>query len=523
MEASSAVVDYVAQLPAAAMAALLVVVLLAAQWVWMMWVARDGMPGPVPIPLLGTMTPWNGFAGPSVFHKSVMGSVKRYGPVHRIWAGSDPLMIVGDPAQLQRVLVSSMEVFDRSKKEIDRFSELLRGGIILEPNGPGWRRQRQGLAPAFRHEALQRMVPVLAGNAVRMARRMAGAAVAAPDGAVDVVAEAWRITFDTICHIAMGCEFPPPPGSPPGTRSEELVAFDEACEHCQWRYFMPLAYWKLWRSPGERRYLAAVAKLHQAVEDEIDARQAGKGSGDGSDVLTHLLKDWKTESGKWMTRRDVVQQVITLLFAGHDTTACMLAYAMYYLAKYPDVQRRAAAEVLDALGPLDESTRGAEGKGQEGGDVGVDAKLSLPYVTAIIQETLRLRPSVPGRSRELTEDTELAGYKAKKGDHFVFTPLAIHLNEDLWPDPLRFDPERFMPGAPRRHALAYVPFGAGKRRCLGENMALLEGRIVLATMLRRFDLELAPGECHGAEDVMALTLKPGGPIRLVLKPRGKSE
>jgi cytochrome P450 len=132
---------------------------------------------------------------------------------------------------------------------------------------------------------------------------------------------------------------------------------------------------------------------------------------------------------------------------------------------------------------------------------------NLKYLKAIIKETLRLYPSAPSRSRELTEDEEIMGYKLPKGSVIAFNTWIIHRNPKLWPNPETFDPERFTNQAldDQRHPLSWIPFGYGTRRCIGENLAILEATVVLATLFQKFHFQIDPS--LKVETMLTLTMK----------------
>jgi cytochrome P450 len=252
---------------------------------------------------------------------------------------------------------------------------------------------------------------------------------------------------------------------------------------------------------GEDRRLAeAIALLDERVQRMIDQRRAGEPR---PDLLGRLLQARDEDNGARMSDRQVRDEILTLFVAGHETTATALAWCLYLLARHPEIHAAARAEA-DALGrpPRYEDL----------------PKLRL--AAKVFKEALRMYTPFPMFDRLVAEDIEVGGHRVPAGSVLLIPPYAMHHRPDIWPDPERFDPERFRPEAEAaRSRHAFLPFSAGPRVCIGNHFALMEGPLVLATLLQRADLEL-PGaepiepEIHG-------TLRPRGgvPMRVKLRPR----
>jgi cytochrome P450 len=186
-------------------------------------------------------------------------------------------------------------------------------------------------------------------------------------------------------------------------------------------------------------------------------------------------------------------EVLTLLLAGHETSANALAWTLHELSRHPEVQDAAAAEARAVAGD---------------GPVTAELSRHLPLIDRILRESLRLHPPAWILSRRLEADEELGGELLPKGTYVFCPPYLVHRNPRHWPDPSRFDPDRFLQEPP---AHAWIPFGDGPRRCIGEHFAMMELRIVLATWLRRARFLPGPGEVR--EDA-SVTLRPRGGLTL---------
>jgi cytochrome P450 len=257
----------------------------------------------------------------------------------------------------------------------------------------------------------------------------------------------------------------------------------------------------LLRGEEGQRVKEAVAALDRCVQQMIDERRAAGPDGGRPDLLNRLLAARDAEDGGRMSDKEVRDEVLTLLIAGFETTASSLAWSLYLLARHPAAYRRVQAEA-DALG---RTPRGED-------------LPRLGYTLQVFKEALRLYPPSAIFSWEAYADVSIGGYHLPAGTIVFVSPYATHHRADLWPEPERFDPERFSPrseeGRPRH---AYFPFGAGPRVCIASHLALMEGPLVLATLLREVDLELAaPGPI---EPEFQATLRPRGGVPMRVRRR----
>lgn len=196
-----------------------------------------------------------------------------------------------------------------------------------------------------------------------------------------------------------------------------------------------------------------------------------------------------------------MDELVTFLIAGHDTTATALTAAAWLLGRHPDIQNAVAAE--------------AAARGD--GPLGVDDLADLPLTQRVLKEAMRLYPPAATVVRGAVTDTDVDGYRVPAGATALVGIWAIHRDPQLWPDPTRFDPDRFLPGAERaRDRWAWLPFGGGPRSCIGERFAMLEATIGLATLVRRFHIETR-GDALPV--TVPFTLTADGPIPATITPR----
>jgi cytochrome P450 len=262
-------------------------------------------------------------------------------------------------------------------------------------------------------------------------------------------------------------------------------------------------------TPGNLRYLRAVRDLDALVYRIIGERRAS--GEEARDVLGMLLAA-RDEAGSGMTDRQLRDEVMTLLLAGHDTTALALTWAFVLLAKHPEVNVRLHAQVDDVLG----------GRPPSSADVP-----RLQYAEHVIAETLRLYPTAWAIGREAVRDTQLGGERVSKGTTVIASPWVLHRDPRFFDEPQAFRPERWADGASpgsdgslaqRLPRFAYVPFGGGQRVCIGSSFAQLEATLLLATIVQRFRLELARPD-EPVDPLPVVTLRPRDPVPMQLTAR----
>ncbi|OUL34635.1 cytochrome P450 [Nostoc sp. T09] len=237
-------------------------------------------------------------------------------------------------------------------------------------------------------------------------------------------------------------------------------------------------------------------QVHDLLQAEITEKTTKQDEQRGSDVLS-LMMAARDENGQAMSDEELRDELLTILFAGHETTATTLAWAFYQIHQHPDVLEKLQHE-LDSLGENPNPMEIAQ----------------LPYLTAVTQETLRMYPVIPGLFPRITKSSmKIAGYQFDAETTFMPSIYLVHYREDLYPNAEQFKPERFL----GRHysASEYLPFGGGSRRCLGHALAQLEMKLVLATVLSKYQLSLAENKPVKVQR-RGFTLSPTGGVRMVM-------
>ncbi|MDA2894666.1 cytochrome P450 [Mycolicibacterium sp. BiH015] len=369
--------------------------------------------------------------------------------------------------------------------DIDALRMLGGDGLFTAYNHePNWQRAHDVLMPAFSQQAMRRYHSIMFDVADELVARWDERA--ATGETVDVSADTTRVTLETIGRCAAGYPFGCFDSEEVHPFVEHMVAGLQGSDRVGVlrETFLPTYFARR----AERPVRHHAAQMH-ALADEIIAERVRGGLGHHDDLLELML-------ASDLDRSNIRYQLINFLVAGHETTSGALSFALYFLSQHPDAAERVRAEVADVWGD----------------DVRPDFELiaKLRYVRRVFDEALRLQPTVPAYYRAAREDTVLAGvHPMRKGD-WVLTLLSVLHRDPRWgDDPDAFDPDRFEPERVRaRPAGLYKPFGTGPRSCIGRQFALHEAVLLLAVLLRRYELVADPD--YRLQVTQRLTLLPRG-------------
>lgn len=396
--------------------------------------------------------------------------------------------MVMDPGAIRRMLLEELDNYPKSIVT----KNLLRPAIgesLFIAEGAHWRWQRRTAAPVFSHRNVMNLAPIMSAAAERSAARVA----AAGPRAVDMAAEMVRTTFDVIADVTFS-----------GDGMFDVNAVHRGidayiAEAGKISLFDILGFPDWVPRPGRVMSGSTVAEMKRVADEAVEARRK-RGSEGVPDLLDLLLEGEDPETKRRMSTPELRDNLLTFIVAGHETTALTLGWSLYLCAYDQAVQDRARAEAQSVLG----------GRAATGEDVA-----RLPYIRQIIDEALRLYPPAGIISRTAQVADTLCGREIRPRDTVIIPIYALHRNHLLWPEPNRFDPDRF---ADRKtiERYAYLPFGDGPRICIGASFALQEAVIILATLLSRFRFTPVPG--RDPDPVMILTLRPQGGVWLMAEP-----
>lgn len=356
------------------------------------------------------------------------------------------------------------------------------GDGLLTSQDETWQRQKRFLQPLFTHRRVAGYAATFGAETDRMVAEWDGAA----GEIVDVHEAMTRLTLRIVCRVLFGNDV---------DIALPVIQrwFDPISRAVRRRALMPVPIPHSWPIPVNRLIHRGQAAMFGVCDDIIAARRS---SGAGSEDMLGLLLDAR-DDGKSLSDEEIRAQVLVFLLAGHETTATALTSAIYRLGAHPEVQERLRAEVAGLPG-----TPAAE------------QALGLSYTMKVLKETLRFYPSAPNMGRRAVADDEIGGYRITAGSDVLVSPWMVHRHPAHWPDPMRFDPERFTPEAEKaRDRYAWFPFGGGPHTCIGMHFSLLEGAIALAGLARHFAFE-SPAEQPRYESQVTLRPADGMPIRI---------
>ncbi|KAL2077679.1 hypothetical protein ACEWY4_027183 [Coilia grayii] len=454
-----------------------------------------GMAGAYPI--IGNALQFKTNAG-DFFNQIIEGTNEfRHLPLTKIWVGPVPFVVLYHAESIEGVLSSSRHL---DKSFSYTFLEPWLGTGLLTSTGDKWRSRRKMLTPTFHFSILGDFLEVMNEQAevlVGKLQRHAGG------DAFNCFNFITLCALDIICETAMGKKI----DAQRNSNSEYVRSVYKMSDIITRRQRAPW-FWPDWiyNLLGEgKEHLRRLKVLHNFTENVITERAKQMTSVEPDSELNHgsrrrrafldMLLKARDEDGNYLSHRDVQEEVDTFMFEGHDTTAASMNWALHLIGSHPEVQRRVHQELDEVFGASD-------------GPVTVEDLKKLRYLDCVIKETLRIFPSVPLFARSLCEDCHINGFKVPKGVNAIIIPYALHRDPRYFPEPEEFHPERFLPeNSVGRHPYAFIPFSAGPRNCIGQRFAMMEEKVVLAWVLRHFEVQA----CQDREQ-----LRPMG--ELILRP-----
>jgi cytochrome P450 len=431
----------------------------------------------------------------------------RYGDCVRIRLGDTSYFLVSGVPYVKHVLLDNHRNYTKGPN-YELMAAILGRGLITS-EGEHWRRHRRLVQPSLQAERMRGFIAVMVDAAAEEARSLERAA----DGGatVDVFARMMDLALRIVSRTLLGSDLG-------GREADVHHAVTEVLDHLERlavsgaRFLELLPGGSRLRNLGKRlatlptrhhrRFRAAIATLDRVIYDVIHRRRHIPPGGHPNDLVSLLLAAPQGEQDT-MSDEEIRDEVMTMFLAGHETTATALTWCLYLLAAHPphgDALAREADAVL------------------ADGDLDADDLPRLPLAERVFQEAMRLYPPVWRFSRFAVGPDRLGEYDVRAGSVVVLSSYLVHRDPTYWPDPTRFDPERFAPerslGRPR---LAFIPFGAGQRMCLGAAFATIEAQIILSVLGRAVTFKLPPD--HAVELEPRITLRPRGGMPLLVRLR----
>ncbi|XP_015606168.1 cytochrome P450 4C1 [Cephus cinctus] len=479
------------------------------------------IPGPKAYPILGNLL---AFVVPfeELWHV-VRGMNEKYYPIYRIWRFSHSVINIRHPDDIEAIIANSKHI---EKSLIYRFLQPWFGTGLLTSTGRKWQQRRRILTPAFHFNILTEYSKTFIEHAEGLVNSLKAEG---EETVKDIVPLITTVTLSSICETAMGT---------PVQEDEDFQTKFQFAVHKMGaivvsRVFHPWLFndWLYKFTPTFRLQTKVLDILHGFSLKIINIRQqyhdatggkylnqfsTDKKNIDGNEVkdsqrkrlsMLDLLIGVSRNTGQ-IDLAGIREEVDTFIFEGHDTTSMAICFIIQLLAEHKDIQEKARKEIDEILK-------------QNDGEVTITEIQQFAYLDRCIKESLRLYPSVPFMSRKLSEDLQLKNYLLPAGTSVHIHTFDLHRDPNFWPDPLVFDPDRFLPEKIQgRHPFCYLPFSGGPRNCIGQKFAMLELKAIIGLLLHNFYLEAIdrPSETRFLPD---LILRPAHPIRVRFVTRRK--
>ncbi|MEV7008608.1 cytochrome P450 [Streptosporangium sp. NPDC051022] len=408
----------------------------------------------------------------------------RYGDAVRISLGPKTLYFFNHPDHAKHVLADNSGNYHKGIGLVQARRAL--GDGLLTSEGELWRKQRRMIQPVFQHRRIAQQAGAVAEEAAGLVARLRAYQGRGP---VDVLQEMTSLTLGVLGRTLLDADL--------GAFGSVAHSFEAVQDQAMFE-MVTLGAVPMWLPlPKQLRFRRARREL-QRVVDLLVAQRTARGAEEGDDVLSRLIVSTGQESDPRVGRQRMRDELITLMLAGHETTASTLGWTFHLIDDRPEVWERLHAEAVEALGdrsPVYEDLH------------------RLRYTTMVVEEAMRLYPPVWILTRQAQADDEVGGYHVPAGADVLICPYTLHRHPGLWKDPERFDPERFDPGgSSSRPRYAYIPFGAGPRFCVGNSLGMMEAVFVIAMIARDLRLVKVPGHEVVPEPMLSLRMRGGLPM-----------
>lgn len=442
------------------------------------------IPGPKGLPIRGNLVD---------FRTDPLSLLERtardFGDIAKVRMGPRAFYLVSHPDYIEAILLSEQRNFQ--KVQLGRTPKALGNGL-LRSEGEFHLRQRRLVQPAFHRQRIASYAEVMTRYSEKMLADWQNKPIC------DAHAEMNRLTLLIVAQTLFNSDL--------SDKTNDISqALTDALLWLNQRMSQPLANLlpENWPTPANRRFQKATATLDQIIYTMIaERRQSGEDKGD---LLSMLLLAQDEEGGTGaMDDKQLRDEVLTLLLAGHETTANALSWVWYLLATHPAVREKLEVELEEVL----------SGRTPTFNDLP-----RLQYTGMIIDEALRLYPPAWTQARQLVGDWSYGPYHIPAGSIILLSQYVMHRHPHYWEAPDQFQPERFDPILKsNRPRFAYFPFGAGMRQCVGQQFALMEAKLILATVAQNYHLDLLPNQTITAQPLITLRPKQGLMMQLSRRP-----
>lgn len=403
------------------------------------------------------------------------------------------ILIVNRPEWVRRVLADADGIFPKNDLMVGALEPLI-GESIFVSSGAKWKRQRQMVAPAFSQLRVSDAFAAMEGAVEAQEERLAGLSASDTSFSLDLAMS--HLTADVICRTVFSTSL-----ESEAAREvyESFKVFERSAAHVELKRLILDPPFKA--IPQHPHVLEACKRIRHHLLALVEPHLAEGAA--FRDIAADVIAARDPETGAAFTREELIDQLGVFFLAGHETTASALTWLFYILATRPEIMARLRVEIDQVAG---------------GGPLRYEHMREMGYARRLFRETLRLYPPITFLPRVAMEATEIGRHRVKRGAMVMIAPWTIHRHAKLWPNPHRFDPDRFLPE--RESGIepgAYIPFGQGPRICVGANFAGVESALILARLARRFDFHVDAAE--RIRPVARLTTRPAREIMCRVTPR----
>lgn len=441
------------------------------------------IPGPKELPLIGSTVRFA--KQPLDF---CLAASQTYGDICQFSVGPNRWVLINKAEFIQDILVNKASLFHKPKLN-KRIFRLFLGNGLVSSDGEFWRKQHKMIRPAFHRERIESYASFMRTFTHEMLNEWK------ENDQIDICEEMTALTLAIVAKSLFNADVK---GDAKDVGQAMLVISDVLVQHIN----KPIPVPKWWPSNANKKKIRAIESIQNIVNAIIDDRKQ-RGVDDGD--LLSMLVSARDETGSGMDPIQLRDEIMTLFFAGHETTSISLTWLWYLLAKNPEITKQVVLELDDVLA---------------GRDPTIEDLSKLTYLDMVIKEGMRIIPSVWSFAREPIEDVPLGDYVLPKGAMVFISPYITHNDERYFPKAHTFDPERFSPQNEKSIPKgAYVPFSAGPRICLGKNFALMEIRLILSMMLQKVTPTLPDG--FEAEFLPQLALRPKDGLPIIVQFRNQ--
>jgi len=412
-------------------------------------------------------------------------AVSEYGDAVRVAIGPKKLYIFNAPDHAKHVLADNAANYHKGIGYTEAKRAL--GDGLLTSEGTLWKEQRRTIQPVFQHKRIAAQADVIVDEALGLVGRLG--AHQGTGRPVDVLSEITALTLGVLGNTLLDADL----GAFESIGHSFEDVQDQAMFEMETLGLVP-RWLPLKRQLAFRRSRADLERIMQILV----AQRKDNPIVSGEDVLTRLIASTGKETDKRVADRRMRDELVTLLLAGHETTASTVGWTLNLVSQHPQVRDRLHEEAVAVYGDRRPAYEDLP---------------RLRYTSMVLQETMRLFPPVWILTRRAVDDDEVGGYHVPAGAEVLICPYTLHRHPRYWADPERFDPERFDPDVPAdRPRYAHIPFGAGPRFCVGNHLGMMEATFIISTLMRDLRLEKQPGHQVRPEPMLSLRLGGGLPM-----------